>query len=248
MKKLIILIIFTFTISLNSAFPECKSPKKPKEKIVYAPEIISYARINSGNRIDKVLSNRKTINVFRAWNSWTFKSYNYGLTWGVSLNAQNPWGFSLQEILWAYTYPFKGHYGQVGMDRFMSKRKWGSDSWKEYGKTYHVNYTDPEFEDYMANLIKGTSKGIDGIMFDLWKDNHKWAGGKSKKIVQKHRYKISKRIREEMGRDFIILGNINWEKERVTHEFINGVFLELWKKKKSGYSCEDIKKIGDLLK
>ena len=36
---------------------------------------------------------------------------------------------------------------------------------------------------------------------------------------------------EEMGKNFIILGNINWEKQTDTHEFINGV-LELWKKTK----------------
>ena len=49
-----------------------------------------------------------------------------------------------------------------------------------------------------------------------------------------------------MGKDFIILGNINWEKQTDTHEFINGVFLELWKKTRSGYTCKQIKDIASI--
>ena len=85
-------------------------------------------------------------------------------------------------------------------------------------------------------------------MFDLWKNNHEKKGGRSKSTVKKFRYKIAKAVREEMGKDFIIVGNVNWEKQKDTHEFVNGVFLELWKPSKSGYSCNEIKKIADIIK
>ena len=50
-------------------------------------------------------------------------------------------------------------------------------------------------------------------------------------LLKKYRYKIAKTIREGTGRDFIILGNINWEKQTDTHEFINGVFFRIMEKK-----------------
>ena len=50
-----------------------------------------------------------------------------------------------------------------------------------------------------------------------------------------------------MGKDFIILGNINWEKQKDTHEFLNGVFLELHKKTRSGYTCKQIKDIAKII-
>ena len=43
------------------------------------------------------------------------------------------------------------------------------------------------------------------------------------------------------------MGNINWEKQKDTHEFINGVFLELWKKTRSGYTCKQIKDIASII-
>ena len=115
-------------------------------------------------------------------------------------------------------------------------------------RTLNVDYTHPDFLDYITQLVKSRTEGMDGVIFDLWRnDNHSYYGGKSSSTVKKYRYKIAKSIREEMGKDFIILGNINWEKQKDTHEFINGVFLELWKKTRSGYTCKQIKDIARII-
>ena len=58
---------------------------------------------------------------------------------------------------------------------------------------------------------------------------------------------FAKSIREEMGKDFIILGNINWEKQKDTHEFINGFLDFSWKKTRSGYTCKQIKDIASII-
>ena len=46
----------------------------------------------------------------------------------------------------------------------------------------------------------------------------------------------------------MIFGNVNWRKDSGTHNLINGAFMELDKKKNSGYSCDQIKKIDNLIR
>ena len=62
------------------------------------------------------------------------------------------------------------------------------------------------------------------------------------------RRKIAEAIRNKMGEEFIILGNVNWEGNGDTHDLINGVFMELYKKHKGAYSCSQIAKIEKLIK
>ena len=248
MRK-ILLILFFLSISSQLYAATCKVKDNQKIKEIVAPNAIEYSRENSGNRIDQVLSKRKTINVFRAWNGHTFGTSGYGLMWSaVSPTPPTSIGLGIREMLWAYTYPDKLHFGQVGFDKFMTNKKWGDKAWQEYGRTYNVDYTHPEFLDYFAKLVRERTVGLDGVMFDLWRNNnHSYYGGKSSSTVKKYRYKIAKSIREEMGKNFIILGNVNWEKQRDTHEFLNGVFLELWKKTRSGYTCKQIKDIASII-
>ena len=249
MRK-ILLILFFLSINSQSLAATCKVKDNLKTKEIIAPKALEYKRENSGNRIDQVLSKRKTINVFRPWNGYFFGSVNYGLYWGSSsVMPSRPNGFSLREIYWAYAYPDKGYHMQEGIEKFMLKSKWGDFKWKEYGRTFNVDYTHPDYLDFLNKLITDMTVGLDGVMLDLWRsDNHSYYGGKSEQTVKKYRYKIAKSIREKMGKDFIILGNINWEKQTDTHEFINGIFLELWKKKtKSGYTCKQIKDIGKII-
>ena len=177
---------------------------------------------------------------------------NYGLMWsGWHPTPKVPHGFSLREILWAYTFPDKGYdgyYNQPGTEKYVLKKRWGDKAWQEYGTSYNVDYTHPDYLNYITQLVKSLTENLDGVMFDIWRnDNHSYYGGKSSSTVKKYRYKIAKSIREKMGKDFIILGNINWEKQTDTHEFINGVFLELWKKTRSGYTCKQIKDIASII-
>ena len=248
MRK-ILLILFFLSINSQSLAATCKVKDNLKTKEIIAPKALEYKRENSGNRIDQVLSKRKTINVFRAWSGYTFGTSGYGLMWSaVSPTPPTSIGLSIREMLWAYTYPDKFHFGQDGFEKFMTNKKWGDKAWQEYGRTYNIDYTHPEFLDYFAKLVRKRTENIDGVMFDLWRNNnHSYYGGKSSSTVKKYRYKIAKSIREEMGKDFIILGNVNWEKQRDTHEFLNGVFLELWKKTRSGYTCKQIKDIASII-
>jgi len=248
MRK-ILLILFFLSVSSQLFAATCKVKNNLKTKEIIAPEAIEYKRENSGNRIDSVLANRKTINLFRAWRTWDLGSKNYGLGWGAQ-NVTPPTSthLSLREIYWAYTYPDQNYSNQVGMEKFALKSKWGDKAWQEYGRTLNVDYTHPDFLDYITQLVKSRTEKMDGVIFDLWRnDNHSYYGGKSSSTVKKYRYKIAKSIREEMGKDYIILGNINWEKQKDTHEFINGVFLELWKKTRSGYTCKQIKDIASII-
>ena len=248
MRK-VLLILFFLSISSQLYAATCKVKDNQKIKEIVAPDAIEYSRENSGNRIDSVLANRKTINLFRAWRSWELGSKDYGLGWGVrTVSPPTSTHLSLREIFWAYTYPDLNYSGQIGMEKFALKSKWGDKAWQEYGRTLNVDYTHPDFLDYITKLVKSRTEGMDGVIFDLWRnDNHSYYGGKSSSTVKKYRYKIAKSIREEMGKDFIILGNINWEKQKDTHEFINGVFLELWKKTRSGYTCKQIKDIASII-
>ena len=250
MKKILLILFFlTFNSQLYAA--TCKVKDNHKTKEIVAPKAIEYFRENSGNRIDSVLANRKTINLFRAWRSWDLGSKNYGLGWGAQgVTPPTSTHLSLREIYWAYTYPDQNYSDQIGMEKFALKSKWGDKAWQEYGRTLNVDYTHPDFLDYITQLVKSRAENLDGVIFDLWRnDNHSYYGGKSSSTVKKYRYKIAKTIREEMGKDFIILGNINWEKQKDTHEFLNGVFLELHKKStSSGYTCNEIKKIADIIK
>ncbi len=248
MRK-VLLILFFLSISSQLYAATCKIKDNQKIKEIVAPDAIEYSRENSGNRIDSVLANRKTINLFRAWRSWELGSKDYGLGWGVqTVSPPTSTHLSLREIYWAYTYPDQNYSGQIGMEKFALKSKWGDKAWQEYGRTLNVDYTHPDFLDYITQLVKSRTEGMDGVIFDLWRnDNHSYYGGKSSSTVKKYRYKIAKSIREEMGKDFIILGNINWEKQKDTHEFINGVFLELWKKTRSGYTCKQIKDIASII-
>ena len=84
---------------------------------------------------------------------------------------------------------------------------------------------------------------MDGILFDWWHDEHDFAGGFSKSKVKQSRINIVKEVRDELGDDFLIIGNTNWRKDSGTHDTINGVFMELNKKNLSGYSCGQIKNI-----
>ena len=248
MRK-VLLILFFLSISSQLYAATCKVKDNQKIKEIVAPHAIEYSRENSGNRIDSVLANRKTINLFRAWRSWELGSKDYGLGWGVqTVSPPTSTHLSLREIYWAYTYPDQNYSGQIGMEKFALKSKWGDKAWQEYGRTLNVDYTHPDFLDYITQLVKSRTEGMDGVIFDLWRnDNHSYYGGKSSSTVKKYRYKIAKSIREEMGKDFIILGNINWEKQKDTHQFINGVFLEFWKKTRSGYTCKQIKDIASII-
>ena len=62
------------------------------------------------------------------------------------------------------------------------------------------------------------------------------------------RIAIAKKLRAKIGPDKIILGNVTWKKDTATVPYINGVYLELWKKqRKRLYGSQELQKIESLL-
>ena len=79
MKKLIAIVVLGLLVSLvtsQAISAGCKIPKKPKEKIIEAPEAVLKKQKTPTSRLEKVLANRRTINVFRAWASHKKSSTN----------------------------------------------------------------------------------------------------------------------------------------------------------------------------
>ena len=251
MKKLFSILVLGLLFSGNAYAGTCKTPKNPKEKFVLAPEPVSYTRKSPTNRIEEVLSNRKTINVFRAYNNHFGNIKNYGLVWAGTAPFPNDKMFSVAEVYWNYAYPntswHRDRFPGDG-DKFLTNRNWGHN--KEYGKTVAVNIKHPEYLSYTEQRIKSRTYAKDGVLFDWWHNRHKHAGGYSEKTVKRFRTALAKQTREKFGKDFLIIGNVNWDKDTGTHKYLNGAWMELYKKNErlGGYDCGQIKLIGELLK
>ena len=258
MKKLLGIVVLGLMFSLFTSqaiskdkLPGCKIPKKPKEKIIEAPEAALKKQKTPTTRLEKVLANRRTVNVFRAWTSHKKSSTNkYGLNWSGTPVIPGPSNLSLMEIYWNYHYTNKQDARYLSMKPFITNKNWGArghSTGGEYGHTVWVNYFHPEFAEYFSNLVLKQAYRYDGLILDWWHNDHP---GASKIKVKMARRKIAEAIRNKMGKEFIILGNVNWKGNGDTHDLINGVFMELAKSKKtsSAYSCNEISKIEKLIK
>lgn len=192
------------------------------------------------------LSARKTFNIFRAWNS-RISPDKYGLYWTAN-NYDLPGKFSLEETYWNYHYVGKAHSDYPGIQNFIREGvNWGHAA--EYGKTLATDYTKPEFHMYYADLVAQRNSDVDGILLDWWHDHH----GKvnSKNAVAKARKSIAVELRDKLGDDFLLVGNVNWRKDTATIDYLNGVFLELYKtpyERRNAYTPVEIDRMIDLLK
>jgi len=66
--------------------------------------------------------------------------------------------------------------------------------------------------------------------------------------VKKARTAIAAKLREKLGNNAVILGNVGWDLNTVTTEYINGVFMELWKAPgQERYTAYEIAKMEDSL-
>ena len=161
-----------------------------------------------------------------------------------------PSNLGLKELYWNYHYPNKPQWKYLGLEPFISKKKWttrGHSAGGEYGKAVWINYSHPKYAEYFSDLVLEKTHRFDGVLLDWWHNEHP---GASKVKVKKARRKIAEAIRNKMGEEFIILGNVNWHGDGDTHDLINGVFMELFKSKKTSgaYSCGQIAKIEKLIK
>ena len=189
------------------------------------------------------LTERKTFNIFRAWNT-SISPEKYGLYWTHDIYDELPGKFSLETPGWNYHYVGKTWNNYPGIEQFVRKGvNWGHAA--EYGTTLATDYTNPEFHDYFAELVAILNSDVDGILLDWWHDNHYEINSKS--AVAKARKQIAQHVREKMGDDFLLVGNVNWDKDTATIENLNGVFLELYKPHFNAYTSIEIDTMVDVL-
>jgi len=112
--------------------------------------------------------------------------------------------------------------------KFYLDEVYGFHENSEYGATKVINFEHPEWPAVMAEkALNFMNAGLDGIMLDWW---HNDAGnGRSDEDVEAARLAIIKAMREKVGDDFILMGNVNWSVSDPTSQYLSGVFLELWK-------------------
>lgn len=180
--------------------------------------------------ITQKLNNQKTINAFKAWHTNGKPQERYGLMWDAGrynvYTADTT--ISLFQVKWSknwsknYSGKSWGYY--KGNEKYLTKRTWKNRA------QFANRIIDPNFQDFIVDVMVQKQKinTTDGIMLDWWHDKHE--SGYSKHQVQMARTAIAKKLRAKIGPDKIILGNVNWEKDTATVPYINGVFLELFKK------------------
>jgi nitrogen fixation protein len=220
-----------------------------------------YAFDNS-SETGRILSARKTVNPFLAWNNDTGISTikkghgdngeYYGMHWnnGSWRRCSSDNRLELKTPSWNYHYVGKNwdNWSSLELKRFQSefatKQKWNhSDIWDT---AVVMNILDPRFSDVFAEEVNQGTKGcFNGVLLDWWHKNHptQWRGRKVEIAMQK----ISKAIRQKMGDDFLILGNVNYETNKKVVSDINGVFLELYKKHGRPYTTQEIRKIESIV-
>ena len=194
---------------------------------------------------------RKTINVFKAWN-YHRPVDGYGLYWesgsgnprhtSSANNYRNR--VSLLEVYWYASYNKKPY---PGIKKHLTKKNWIE---MEHGKRLATKIIDPKFQDFIINYtVKIVEENqVDGVMFDWWGGNLGSYNGYNKNQNKKARISIAKKLRKKLGPDRIIMGNVNWRKDKDTVDYINGVFLELTKKEtKRTYRTSELKKIESSL-
>ena len=243
-KKLFSYLLLTFTFVFFGCATQSLSPPDSPSLKSYS---ISFTPIEFPvlAPFEEELNARKTFNIFRAWNGGKYGSEKYGLYWGGAV-LKKTGKFALRETYWNYFYVDKNHSGYPGIEEFVRE----GVNWKhagEYGKTYATDYANPKFHKYFADLVEKRNYGADGIILDWWHDSH---SVNTKDTVSKARIGLAQSLREKMGDDFVLVGNVNWRKDTATIQYLNGVFLELYKtpyKRKTAYTPSEIDQMVDLL-
>ena len=198
--------------------------------------------------IAQKIKNRKTINVFKAWNTSGKPQESYGLMWDGGKISKNPGKtITLFTVSWNYNNPGKWWSYYSGIEKYLTNKNWDHEA--EYGKTVATKIIDPNFQDFIVDVMvkKLKEKKTDGIMLDWWHNNHQQSSGYSNHQVRLARTSIGKKLRAKIGPNKIILGNVNWGKDAATVPYINGVFLELYKNSNRLHGNQELQKIESLL-
>ncbi len=114
----------------------------------------------------------------------------------------------------------------------------------EYDRNYMINIQHPDWPELLAKKAQVyKNQGFDGILFDWW---HNYAGNckhdvcvRSPAEVEVVREAIAKKIRSQVGDNFIIMGNVNWNINDPAAKYMSGAFLELWKQQTESYPVDN---------
>lgn len=189
--------------------------------------------------VDPILAQRRTINPFLAWNVREGRSGNrYSLAWTADPKRHNYTQSAplirLSELYWNYYYPNKNWLNYPGIRPYLTDRNWGHAA--EYGTTLATDISSPDFLNYIASVgaTNVQDSNAHGVLLDWWHDHHQ--GGFSESQVRRARQLLIREMRNTLGQDALLVGNVNWRRDTATVSQINGVFLELYKTPYEGRS------------
>ena len=216
------------------------------EKLKRCSPIISKKIVSKNlNSLQKILetklNNRRTINVFKAWDSpGTFGDVyqkKYGLYWTVKPKGPRN-TILLDQVNWAFNYPRYKYDNYAGIKKFISEASWGHD--KEYGETYAIKLNHPDYAAYMADIAFSTvsENSSSGIMLDWWHDEH--PTNIPKHQIRHAREKFLIEYRKLDNGKTIVLGNVNDRRDLKFARLTNGVFLEHFKEPFRQYRSSEL--------
>lgn len=124
---------------------------------------------------------------------------------------------------------------------------------------YLIDFTNPEVQDLIVNQAVALDKSglFDGIMLDWWNEDYAtspigiddWSATiLTKEAESEARLSILRKIRAEVGDDFLIIVNANMRQIPKSASYVNGIFMECYKQKyDKGYNLDQILRMEETL-
>ena len=107
---------------------------------------------------------------------------------------------------------------------------------------FWLDYTHPDTIDLTVQRALAVAKcGLyNGVFFDHWSDGPRLAPYRTLEAEREAKDTILKRIRAEVGDDFLIIVNTNRDKIPRWAEYVNGTFMETNRDNDSGYTYKSL--------
>ena len=118
------------------------------------------------------------------------------------------------------------------------------------GSAFLIDFTHRDVQDIIVQQALAVKKcGVyDGIYIDWWNEDRAVLNGyRTFKAEQQARLVILRRIRAEVGDDFLIIVNSGRSKPRHAAPYINGLFMQTERDRADGYSYEELTEIESTL-
>ena len=118
------------------------------------------------------------------------------------------------------------------------------------GSAFLIDFTHRDVQDIIVQQALAVKKcGLyDGIYIDWWNEDRAVLNGyRTFKAEQQARLVILKRIRAEVGDDFLIIVNSGRSKPMQAAPYINGLFMQTERDRADGYSYEELREIESTL-